>query len=74
MKVSHISGPSPSSSLSLQSGCDEIRVPMDQGIAGHVAKTGELLNIPDAQSHPLFYRNIDQLTGFTTRCVYIEAN
>ena len=49
------------------SGYDEIRVPMDQGIAGHVAQTGELLNIPDAQSHPLFYRNIDQITGFTTR-------
>ena len=44
---------------------------MDQGIAGHVAQTGELLNIPDAQSHPLFYRNIDQITGFTTR--YLEV-
>ena len=60
--VTHFSSPA------LQSGgYDEIRVPMDQGIAGHVAQTGELLNIPDAQSHPLFYRNIDQITGFTTR-------
>ena len=45
---------------------------MDEGIAGHVAKTGALLNIPDAQSHPLFYRNIDQITGFTTR--YLQGS
>ncbi len=40
---------------------------MNKGIAGHVAKTGRLVNIPDAQSHPLFYRNIDQVTGFKTK-------
>lgn len=45
----------------------EIRVPMDLGIAGHVAKTGECLNIPDAYSHPLFNREVDKQTGFMTR-------
>ncbi len=45
----------------------EVRLPLDRGIAGHVARTGRILNIRDAQSHALFYRNIDQATGFTTR-------
>jgi adenylate cyclase len=45
----------------------EIRVPIDLGIAGHVARTGECLNIPDAYSHPLFNREVDKQTGFITR-------
>jgi len=39
----------------------------NQGIAGHVATTGDLLNIRDAYSHPLFYKGIDDITGFKTR-------
>lgn len=46
---------------------DEIRIPMDQGVVGHVATTGKLLNIRDAYSHPLFYKGIDASTGFKTR-------
>uniref|UniRef100_A0A8V5GTD0 Phosphodiesterase n=1 Tax=Melopsittacus undulatus TaxID=13146 RepID=A0A8V5GTD0_MELUD len=42
----------------------EIRIPADQGIAGHVATTGKILNIKDAYSHPLFYRGVDDSTGF----------
>ncbi|OWF46276.1 cGMP-dependent 3',5'-cyclic phosphodiesterase-like isoform X4 [Mizuhopecten yessoensis] len=45
----------------------EIRMPIIQGIAGHVATTGKLLNIKDAYSHPMFYRGIDDSTGFRTR-------
>uniref|UniRef100_A0A6Q2YZD4 Phosphodiesterase n=1 Tax=Esox lucius TaxID=8010 RepID=A0A6Q2YZD4_ESOLU len=45
----------------------ELRIPADQGIAGHVATTGEILNITDAYSHPLFYRAVDDSTGFKTR-------
>ncbi|XP_041055953.1 cGMP-dependent 3',5'-cyclic phosphodiesterase isoform X2 [Carcharodon carcharias] len=45
----------------------EFRMPADQGIAGHVATTGKILNIKDAYSHPLFYRGIDDSTGFRTR-------
>ncbi|KAJ8267001.1 hypothetical protein GJAV_G00137090 [Gymnothorax javanicus] len=37
----------------------EFRIPADQGIAGHVATTGKILNIKDAYSHPLFYRGMD---------------
>ncbi|KAK6296211.1 hypothetical protein J4Q44_G00339240, partial [Coregonus suidteri] len=45
----------------------EFRIPADQGIAGHVAMTGQVLNIKDAYSHPLFYRGVDDSTGFRTR-------
>ncbi|XP_063060391.1 cGMP-dependent 3',5'-cyclic phosphodiesterase [Engraulis encrasicolus] len=46
---------------------NEFRIPSDQGIAGHVATTGKILNIKDAYSHPLFYRGVDDSTGFKTR-------
>uniref|UniRef100_A0AAX7SKU9 Phosphodiesterase n=1 Tax=Astatotilapia calliptera TaxID=8154 RepID=A0AAX7SKU9_ASTCA len=46
---------------------EEFRIPADQGIAGHVATTGQILNIKDAYSHPLFYRGVDDSTGFRTR-------
>ena len=45
----------------------EIRVPKGQGIAGQVAATGKLLNIPDAYANPLFNQDVDQKTGFRTR-------
>lgn len=38
-----------------------------EGIAGHVVQTGKILNIKDAYSHPLFYRGVDDSTGFRTR-------
>eukprot|EP00795_Rhopilema_esculentum_P000240 gene240-9880_t len=46
---------------------NELRIPLSHGIAGHVATTGKMLNIPDAYSHPLFYREVDIQTGFKTR-------
>lgn len=45
----------------------EIRVPLNMGIAGHVAQTGDYLNIPDAYSHPLFNPDVDRQTGYVTR-------
>ncbi|KAI7800327.1 hypothetical protein IRJ41_000578 [Triplophysa rosa] len=54
-------------SLSLSYVQKEFRIPADQGIAGHVATTGKILNIKDAYSHPLFYRGVDDSTGFRTR-------
>ena len=44
----------------------EIRVPVGKGIAGHVAETGEFLNIPDAYSSELFNRKTDEETGYHT--------
>ena len=52
----------------------EVRIPINQGIAGHVAVTGQLLNINDAYSHKLFYPDVDKRTGFKTRyMVYSQA-
>lgn len=49
----------------------QLGIPADQGIAGHVAITGQLLNISDAYAHPLFYQDVDKTTGFKTRWVFI---
>ncbi|MEM1293206.1 MAG: GAF domain-containing protein, partial [Cyanobacteria bacterium P01_H01_bin.162] len=47
----------------------EIRVPVGKGIAGHVADSGECLNIPDAYSSDLFNRKTDQETGYRTHSI-----
>ncbi|MEE9252772.1 MAG: HD domain-containing phosphohydrolase [Thermodesulfobacteriota bacterium] len=47
----------------------EIRIPLDKGIAGHVATTGETLNIPEAYEDPRFNQEVDISTGFRTRSV-----
>ncbi|CAN8007045.1 unnamed protein product [Ixodes pacificus] len=43
------------------------RFPLGTGIAGHVAQTGESLNIPDAYEDDRFNRAVDQQTGYTTK-------
>ncbi len=45
----------------------EIRLPINQGIAGYVATTGEGLNIPDAYADERFSSVTDQQTGYRTR-------
>lgn len=45
----------------------EIRIASGKGIAGYVAQTGNLLNIRNAYQHPLFYKGVDESTGFKTR-------
>jgi sigma-B regulation protein RsbU (phosphoserine phosphatase) len=45
----------------------EIRLPRGRGISGHVALTGEIVNIPDAYADNRFDREIDKRTGFHTR-------
>ncbi|GFH15006.1 phosphodiesterase [Haematococcus lacustris] len=44
-----------------------IRVRFGEGIAGRVAQSGELMNIPDTYAHPLFNSEVDRATGFRTR-------
>ncbi|HEY7556808.1 MAG TPA: sigma-54-dependent Fis family transcriptional regulator [Candidatus Binatia bacterium] len=39
------------------------------GIAGHVAMTGNVVNVEDAYEHPLFYKEVDLETGYRTRTV-----
>jgi serine phosphatase RsbU (regulator of sigma subunit) len=45
----------------------EIRLPRGRGIAGHVALTGDIVNIPDAYADDRFDPEIDKRTGFHTR-------
>jgi serine phosphatase RsbU (regulator of sigma subunit)/anti-sigma regulatory factor (Ser/Thr protein kinase) len=47
----------------------EIRLKLGEGIAGHVAQTGEALNIPNAHQHPLFQPGFDHMTGYYTRTI-----
>ncbi|WAR23266.1 PDE5-like protein [Mya arenaria] len=57
----------------------EIRFPMDKGVAGHVASTGEILNIADAYTDRRFNREVDMQTGYRTKSIlcmpiYIRGN
>lgn len=45
----------------------ELRIPRNVGLVGHVATTGEYLNIPDAYNHPLFNREVDERIGYNTK-------
>mmetsp|Transcript_29245 Transcript_29245/g.34443 ORF Transcript_29245/g.34443 Transcript_29245/m.34443 type:complete len:1163 (+) Transcript_29245:81-3569(+) len=45
----------------------QIRIPMNAGIAGHVATTGKCIRIDDAYSDPRFNQFVDKETGFYTR-------
>lgn len=47
----------------------EIEIPMTKGIAGHVARTGETLNITDPYGHPDFNPAVDRETGYRTLSV-----
>jgi len=46
-----------------------VRMPIDKGIAGHVATTGEALRVDDAYQHPSFNPDVDRATGFRTRSI-----
>ncbi|XP_044007181.1 dual 3',5'-cyclic-AMP and -GMP phosphodiesterase 11-like isoform X1 [Aphidius gifuensis] len=45
----------------------EIKISWGTGIVGYVAESGEPVNIPDAYKDKRFNREIDLLTGYTTR-------
>jgi HD-GYP domain-containing protein (c-di-GMP phosphodiesterase class II) len=45
----------------------EIRLPLGVGIAGHVARSGEIVNLADAYADPRFNRAVDDRTGYVTR-------
>jgi Nif-specific regulatory protein len=44
----------------------EIRVPLGQGVAGYVARTGRVVNVPRCEADHHFWRKIDQETGYQT--------
>jgi cAMP and cAMP-inhibited cGMP 3',5'-cyclic phosphodiesterase 10 len=45
------------------------RFPLGTGIAGQVAKTGEVLNITDAYCDKRFNSTVDKLTGYRTKTI-----
>jgi HD-GYP domain-containing protein (c-di-GMP phosphodiesterase class II) len=48
---------------------NEIRLPVGSGIAGQVAHTGEIINLPDAYADERFNRTFDTLSGYRTQSV-----
>lgn len=54
-------------------GVDELRLPFGTGIVGHVAATGETINIPDAYADPRFDRSSDMRTGYCTQSILCMA-
>nr|KAG5710172.1 hypothetical protein BaRGS_006691 [Batillaria attramentaria] len=50
-------------------GPHEPRFPINIGITGHVARTGETLNIPDVYQDDRFDPTADQQTGFKTKSI-----
>jgi putative nucleotidyltransferase with HDIG domain len=48
-------------------GTEEIRMPADRGVAGHVLQTGIPLNLEDAYDHPAFNPSYDEETSYRTK-------
>lgn len=57
------------SKVALGMDSQEIRFPADKGLAGHVVKTGDTINIKDAYSDDRFNKEIDLQTGYTTKTI-----
>lgn len=47
----------------------ELRIPADKGLAGHVVKTGETINIKDAYNDKRFNKAVDKKTGYRTKTI-----
>ncbi len=45
----------------------ELRVPVTQGVAGFVGRTGRVLNVPRSEEDARFWKKIDETTGYHTR-------
>jgi len=50
-------------------GLREIRLAIGEGLAGHVAATGEVLNVPNAYADPRFNSDFDRQTGRRTHSI-----
>ena len=49
-----------------------IRFPIGKGIAGHVAETGETLNVADVYMDERFNPGIDEQTGYSRNVAMME--
>lgn len=47
----------------------QVRLRLDQGIAGEAARSRRSINVPDATTDPRFYINADAISGFRTRSI-----
>ena len=47
----------------------EIRLKLNEGIAGYAATSGETVNVADAHKDPRFLLNADEKTGYVTRSI-----
>ena len=65
--VSWIFGQSNAPELPFREGENEFRFSMANGLAGHVARCGETINIEDAHKDARFNSTIDKETGYRTR-------
>ena len=52
-------------------GAVEVRVPMDKGLVGAAATSGQIVNIKDAWEDPRFNKDYDKQTGYRTRSVLV---
>lgn len=50
-------------------GVKELRIPANKGLAGHVAQTGETINIKDAYKDKRFNPEVDKKTGYKTKTI-----
>lgn len=57
------------SKVALGLGSHELRFNASQGLAGHVFRTGKIINIKDAYSDARFNKEIDLKTGYTTKTI-----
>lgn len=57
------------SKVALGLGLQEIRFASNLGLAGHVASTGETVNIKDAYTDKRFNKEIDMQTGYKTKTI-----
>lgn len=57
------------SKVALGMDSQEIRFPVDKGLAGHVVMTGQPINITDAYSDKRFNKEIDLQTGYKTKTI-----
>ncbi len=48
-----------------------LRQPLVRGIAGHVARTGDVVRVDDAAQDPRFDSSTDKVTGYTTRSMLV---
>ena len=44
----------------------ELRVPLSQGVAGYVGRTGRVVNVPHSKDDVRHWRKIDETTGYRT--------